>query len=372
MSVTTVPPEFSKILNDFIKDLYTTFPEYIPFIEKWRKPVHCFQYIQNLEERNNAIEKSNKTSDEYIFQFCSKKYPPRFFDFLYKNEDIFKEDSEIDTEFLPHVYFKSLWQCDITEQTRETMWKYLQLILFTITGMVKPDFNNIQVNEDEFKEKLEETLGQIQEYFQSNSASATASATSPFSSESEMDENIAGLLGGKLGNLAKEIAEETAGDLNLDMENVTDMNDVFQKLFKNPGKLMGLVKNVSDRLDVKLKEGDINEKELMSEVGDLMSKMKHMPGMDNLHSMLGKMGMPGQDSIKQKMGTSRPTAPTRPPTPMPSSTKKPKTTHQSREQTTQQTTQQKHMDALTDAELEKIFNEVDKPVKIAREKKHKK
>ena len=111
MSVSTVPPEFSKILNDFIKDIYTTFPEYIPFIEKWRKPDSSFQYIQNVEERNIAIEKSNKISDEYIFKFCSKKYPPRFFDFLYKNEDIFKEDSEIDTEFLPHVYFKSLRQC---------------------------------------------------------------------------------------------------------------------------------------------------------------------------------------------------------------------------------------------------------------------
>jgi hypothetical protein len=365
MSIPPVPPEFSKILNDFIKDIYTTFPEYIPFIEKWRKPDSSFQYIQNVEERNLAIEKSNKTSDEFIFKFCSKKYPPRFFDFLYKNEDIFKEDSEIDTEFLPHVYFKSLWQCDITEQTRETMWKYLQLILFTITGMVKPDFNNVQVNEDEFKEKLEETLGQIQEYFQSNSATGTASAMGP--SESEMDDNIAGLLGGKLGNLAKEIAEETAGDLNLDMENVTDMNDVFQKLFKNPGKLMGLVKNVSDRLDVKLKEGDINEKELMSEVGDLMSKMKHMPGMDNLHSMLGKMGMSGKDTIKQKLAT--PTPP-RPPTHMSSSTKKPRTTHQTPQPP--QTIEQRNMDAFTDAELEKIFNEGVKPVKTAREKKHKK
>lgn len=335
-----VPPEFSKILNDFIKDLYTTFPEYIPFIEKWRKPVYSFDYIQNVEERKTAIEKANKTSDEYIFQFCSKKYPPRFFDFLYKNEDIFKEDSEVDTEFLPHVYFKSLWQCDITNQTRETMWKYLQLILFTITGMVKPDFNNAQVNEDEFKEKLEETLGQIQEYFQSKSIA---------SSDSEMDDNIAGLLGGKLGNLAKEIAEETAGDLNLDMENVTDMNDVFQKLFKNPGKLMGLVKNVSDKLDMKLKEGDINEKELMSEVGDLMSKMKHMPGMDNLHSMLGKMGMSGQESIKQKMPRPRPTT-TRP-------------------KTREQTTEQRNMDAFTDEELEKIFNDEKKTVRNKKNKK---
>ena len=114
MSVSVpVPPEFSKILNDFIKDLYTTFPEYIPFIEKWRKPPSSFLYIQDLQERNIAMEQSNKKSDEYIFQFCSKKYPPRFFDFLYKNEDLFKEDSEIDTEFLPHIYFKSLWKFNI-------------------------------------------------------------------------------------------------------------------------------------------------------------------------------------------------------------------------------------------------------------------
>ena len=56
--------------------------------------------------------------------------------------------------------------------------------------------------------------------------------------------HINGLLDGKLGNLAKEIAEETASDLNIDMENATSVNDVFQNLFKNPGKLMGLVQNV--------------------------------------------------------------------------------------------------------------------------------
>jgi len=348
-----VPPEFSKILKDFIQDLYTTFPEYIPLIEKWRKPPSSFLYIQDAEERNLAIEQSNQKSDEYVFQFCTKKYPPRFFDFLYKTEDMFKEDSETDTEFLPHIYFKSLWQCDITEQTRETMWKYLQLILFTITGMVKPDFNNMNVNEDELKEKLEETLGQIQEYFQ-----GAGGGTIDSSSMQEMDENISGLLGGKLGTLAKEIAEDTAGELNLDIENASDMNDVFQKLFKNPGKLMGLVKNVSDRLDVKLKKGDINESELMSEVGDLMSKMKHMPGMDNLHSMLGKMGMP-----KPASGPGVATA---------THAKKGGKSHERRlqQQMTphQQTTEQEKRDALTDEQLEKIFNQGEKP----RGKKNKK
>ena len=358
----SIPPEFSKILKDFIQDLYMTFPEYIPFIEKWRKPPSSFLYIQDAEERSLAIEQSNQKSDEYVFQFCTRKYPPRFFDFLYKNEDMFKEDSEIDTEFLPHIYFKSLWQCEITDQTRETIWKYLQLILFTITGMVKPDFNNMNVNEDELKEKLEETLGQIQEYFQGvGLGNGAGDGTFDSSPMKEMDDNISGLLGGKLGTLAKEIAEDTAGELNLDIENASDMNDVFQKLFKNPGKLMGLVKNVSDRLDVKLKEGDINETELMSEVGDLMSKMKHMPGMDNLHSMLGKMGMPKPGPGGQRMPPQTATH-----------AKKGGKSHERRPQqqvtTQQQPTEQEKRDALTDEQLEKIFNQGEKP----RGKKNKK
>ena len=80
-------------------------------------------------------------------------------------------------------------------------------------------------------------------------------------------------MGGKLGDLAREIAEETAGNFTDDMENATDANEVFQKLFKNPGKLMGLVKNVGEKLDSRIKSGDINESELLSEATELMGKM---------------------------------------------------------------------------------------------------
>jgi hypothetical protein len=91
--------------------------------------------------------------------------------------------------------------------------------------------------------------------------------------------------------LAKEIAEETAADLNLDMENETSMNGVFQKLLKNPSKLSGIIKTVGSKLDSKLKSGELKESEIMQEASELMSKMKNMPGMNNLASMLSKMGM---------------------------------------------------------------------------------
>jgi hypothetical protein len=56
---------------------------------------------------------------------------------------------------------------------------------------------------------------------------------------------------------------------------------------------MSLVKNVGDKLDTKIKSGEINQSELMAEASEIMSKMKDMPGMGDIQSMLGKMGMGG-------------------------------------------------------------------------------
>ena len=119
----------------------------------------------------------------------------------------------------------------------------------------------------------------------------------------DIHEHINGMLGGKLGSLAKEIAEETAANLNMDMENVTDMKDVFNKLIKNPTKLMGLVKNVGDKLDSRIKSGEIKESELMAEASEIMNKMKNMPGLGDIQSMLSKMGM-GMGGKGGKVNTS--------------------------------------------------------------------
>jgi hypothetical protein len=99
------------------------------------------------------------------------------------------------------------------------------------------------------------------------------------------------MMGGKLGKLAKEIAEETVEDMDFNIENATDPQSVIQGLFKNPGKLMGLVKNVGEKLDTRIKSGEIKQSELMQEASEMLQKMKGMPGMGDLQSMFGKMGM---------------------------------------------------------------------------------
>ena len=300
-----IPDEFSKVIKDFATDLKVTFPEYIPLINKWWKDVSHYNCIADVELRKQTISKEEDDCVQLLFNFCQKKFPPRFFDILYQNEEIFKEESDYDTEFLPNIHFKNLWQCEITDKTRETIWKYLQLILFSIIGTVdnKDAFGDTAklfeaINRDDFKSKLEETLTQMQSIFDvscnlgdGNNDLGDGSKQGTVPSVDEVHDHIAGMLDGKLGQLAKEIAEETASNLNMDMENVTDMKDVFQNLLKNPTKLMGLVKTVGDKLDAKIKSGNIKESELLSEATEMMNKMKNMPGMDNIQSLLSKMGM---------------------------------------------------------------------------------
>jgi hypothetical protein len=212
---------------------------------------------------------------------------------------MFKIDSDVDTEFLPSIHFRNLWQCDISPKTKETIWKYLQLITFSIVGTLdnKDAFGDTAkmfeaINQDEFKSKLEETLSHMQGLFDmSGNKSDSAAPGINMPDAEQLHEHITGMLDGKLGQLAREIAEETANNLNIDFDEGSDMKDVFQKLMKNPTKLMGLVKTVGDKLDSKIKTGDLKESELIAEATEMMNKMKNMPGMDNIQSMLSKMGM---------------------------------------------------------------------------------
>ena len=111
------------------------------------------------------------------------------------------------------------------------------------------------------------------------------------------------MLDGKIGQLAREIAEETATNLNMDFDGATDMKDVFNQLVKNPTKLMGLIKTVGDKLDTKLKSGELKESEMIQEATEIMNKMKNMPGMGNIQSMLSKMGMSGLGGLGGKVNT---------------------------------------------------------------------
>ena len=279
-----ITEEMVKVIYDLINDILFTFPE--------------FKEGLNLD-LHNIKETRDEDSIQTVYEHIKRVFPERFFDILYKNEEMFAKD-EINTEFLPGIDFKDLWKTDISDTTKDTIWKYLQIILFSVIGKIdsQDSFGDTAklfeaINEDDLKNKLEEAMNNLQNMMDDGPIDVSGINLDQLPKPDDIQGHISGLLDGKLGKLAKEIAAETAEELNIDAGDATSVNEVFQNLFKNPGKLMSLVQNVGGKLDSKIKSGEIKESELMQEAGELLGKMKDMPGMGDIQSMLSKMGMGG-------------------------------------------------------------------------------
>jgi len=336
MEELAIPENFKSIINDFTNDLSITFPEYSYLWQKWR-----------------TSEISDLDLSE-LFQFCVKVYPERFFDILYQKEEIFHPNDDTNVDFLPNVSFKLLYSCEnVSEQTKKIIWKYLQLVLFTIVGGVKDKnmfgdaagmFENL--GEGELHDKMSEVMGGINDFFQKmdfghfaeppggskwrssedphresyedNFDNFSQKETSPEPEDDEttsepeeedemkktfqkmglpdiskLQEHLKTLFDGKIGKLAKEMAEEISEEfsdlLGKDAADVQNPQDVIKKLMKDPKKLMEMMKTVGSKLDNKMKSGEISKEELMKEASEMMNKMKEMGGTDQFNEMFKNM-----------------------------------------------------------------------------------
>jgi hypothetical protein len=305
-----IPSNFRSLIADLSKDLSITFSDYSYLWSKWNDPE-----LTDVELRS-------------VFEYCLKVFPERFFDILYQNDEMFSVNSEVNTYFLPNVSFKFLFNCeDVTDTTKKTMWKYLQLILFSIVGSIKNKANFGEtmnmfegIDEKELQEKLKETMSGITDFFTNMEDNVGSSNKESGDDEPDVNttrehfrnmfenmgssfegmpnmeniqDHLKALFDGKIGKLAKELAEEISGEFSdlvgEDMKDVKNTQDVIKKLMKNPKKIMDLMKKVSGKLDNKMNSGEISREELMKEAGDLLSKMKDMGGQDQFNEMFKKM-----------------------------------------------------------------------------------
>lgn len=282
---------FGKIINDFLGDLNTSFPD--------------------LKIHWDIIEKAKP---KQLSDYCLQIYPERFFDIIYQNDDIFKPEENINTYFLPSIDFKVIFNDEsVSETTKKTIWKYLQLLMFTIVGNIKDkkDFGDCMnifngIEEDKLEGQLKETLDGISDFFKKidgkdesgdKGTEDTETPSPPFTGSMPnmpdldgMKSHLHSLFNGKIGSLAKEMAEEISGDFmdllgGSDIENL-NQTDVLKKLMKNPAKIMGLMKSVTGKLDDKMKNGDISKDEIMKEATDIMGKMKDMGGGDQFNDLM--------------------------------------------------------------------------------------
>ena len=231
----------------------------------------------------------------------------------------------MNTCFLPDIEFKTLYNDEsVSDNTRQVIWKYLQLILFLVVGNIKDktmfgESANIfdGIEEEELGNKLKETIDDLGDFFKNmglnmdkeedkshcegegedeHKEKNTQTPNFGLPNMENLQEHLKSLFDGKIGKLAKDLAEEITSDFSsvlgefgeIDENNPPSTNDILKKLMKNPKKIMELVKTVGNKIKTKMNDGEINKDELMSEASEILSRMKEMGGTDELNGILKK------------------------------------------------------------------------------------
>lgn len=267
-NIENIPVDFFKIITDFANDICRVFPEYNSIIHK---------YI--LSEKEKTDESKLK-----LYNFVGKVIIQNKEFILSKNEELFvnKDEGVMNTEFLPRIVFSYIWEGDISEITKTTIWKYLTLLFVTISkqqgeGSDKDEMDldiilsGIMVDEVE-PQKTEDNLSEQKEF--------------SIPGMGDLPESLQNMMGGSLGKLAMELAQETT------LEGVGGgSTDIFSMMGK-----------IGSKIENKLKSGELSENSLLEES---MGLINSMGGVNNIQSMMnmfkgGKKG--GIDfSALQKM-----------------------------------------------------------------------
>jgi len=260
--------KFNKIITDFSNDLLITFPE--------------------LQDKINELNNSD-SNNTTTYTYCVDMYPKIFFEILYENSSLFEKDCFL----LPNINFTLLMKESISEKTKKTIWKYLQLILFCVLEKVNSaksfgDTSKIfeGVEGEELHKKIAETMNEMKHLFvdSSNTEGFENMDMDPEKMKTHLDE----LMNGKIGTLAKEIAEEAA-------KTIGNEEEFIQNVMKNPQKILSLVKNIGGKLEEKISSGQVKESELLEEATQIMDKIQDIPG---LKEMMSKMGLNGKMDFK--------------------------------------------------------------------------
>uniref|UniRef100_A0A6C0D3B2 Uncharacterized protein n=1 Tax=viral metagenome TaxID=1070528 RepID=A0A6C0D3B2_9ZZZZ len=259
--------KFTKIITDFTNDLLITFPELKPSID--------------------AINHAN------TYEHCIEMYPKIFFEILYENESLFEKSDGC--FLLPGIDFALIMKENISEKNKKTIWKYLQLILFSILEKINSNksFGETSkifegVEENELHKKIAETMEEMKNLFVDVSDSEPGAFDPSGLDPEKMKSHLDDLMNGKIGTLAKEIAEEAKNSIG-------DEKEFMQTVMKNPQKILSLVKNIGGKLEEKISSGQVKESELLEEATQIMDKIQDIPG---LKEIMAKMGLNGKMDFK--------------------------------------------------------------------------
>jgi len=252
------------IFSSFIRDLSKTFPE-----------------VKNCLYRNYESE---ITGEDLKLDNC-----PKIGVFLSKidenNKLITKKDEKFFevVDILEEISFQRLWEKNISDKTKNTIWKYFQT--FTIININLNSSKQLQDalesigNDEEIKKEDIKDKQTAKDLKQLKKLTEEVKKEEKEEEDGELDlENmLGGLMDSNIGSIAKEVAssmniEEMFGNVD---QNSNPMEVMAQMM--NPDKMGSIFQNINKVMEKKMESGDLNEDTLKKEAQNMYGNMANNP-----------------------------------------------------------------------------------------------
>lgn len=267
------------IFGSFLKDLSKTFPEIKNCLYR--------NYEYELVGENKKLDKSQKLL--------------KFLELIQENDKLITEK---DVSFfqqdnlLEEICFQKLWEKNISNKTREIIWKYLQT--FSIINInlnsshqlkqaLETMGNSVELKKEDIKDKkTAKDLKKLKKLTENVTGNIEGE-------EKEFDDLLGGVMDSDIGKIAKEVANEIDVEKIFgDLQN-SDPATIMQQMM-NPEKIGSIFQNINQVIEKKVEKGELNHEGLQNEAENLQKQMSTNPLFNN---MMGQMN-PEKPELTEK------------------------------------------------------------------------
>ena len=257
----------NKLFKSFIDDIINVFPEYKKRLLSYYKDA-----IESNQKENPKIVEFLKNMNEISNQVINK------------DVTLFEDDPII----LQNVSFKLIWNADISDQTKNSIWKYLQTFCIVniqsesttekINEVIKLIDSNEKVKDKETVRNMKK-LKKLNETFDIKEVKKVISEN-PESIGDGVNQMDTMFENTSIGKIAKEITKD------LDIESIVSNGGGIEDLLSGGG-MANIMKTISSKMSDK--EGQLDTDQLMKEATEICGSMEGNPLFSSLLGMQGDM-----------------------------------------------------------------------------------
>ena len=252
------------LFKSFVSDICKVFPEHKECIDK--------NYSTILELTELSID-DNEIISEFLKNIDNN------------SNDISNKDSKIFTEdlfLIKEISMKSIWDSDISEKTKENIWKYLQAFCVInisrnsndkINEVLKSIESNEKVTDKKTVKEMKKLKKMNENLIKDEDNNNTDTGTN--NDIENLVENTA------IGNLAKEITESMGFNDNGE----PDIEDIMK-----PENMMNMFQTINTTLNEKINNKELDMSNLFGEASGLMNNNDIMKGMMGMISGMSNAG----------------------------------------------------------------------------------